>query len=91
MTLKTTIYTFKNKKPVFFDLKRFYKVKNQKEMDKVVNNLMNLNIDAVSSPCPEDIVFPAVLELQSGFSLSLKNVNKKRLRKEIKKLKKIVN
>jgi hypothetical protein len=89
MKLETTVYSFKNRKPVFYKLQRFYKVKNEKKLDKLINELLDLDIDAVASPCPEDLIFPCVLEMQSGFSLSLKQVDKTLLKKEVKKLKEL--
>lgn len=90
MKLTSTIYSFKNRKPVFFDLKRFHKVKNPKQLDKLINKLLDLSIDAVLSPSPENISFPAILEMQSGFGLKLKVVDQKEIKKEIENLKKLV-
>lgn len=88
--MTTIIYSFKNKKPVFFELQRFYKVKNAKKLDKLIDKLLDLEIDAVGSPMPEDLSFPCVLELQSGFSLNLKPVNIKNIKQNIKNLKRLI-
>lgn len=90
MKLKTTVYTFKNKKPVFYEVQRFYKVKNESDLDKLINQLLDLNIDAVSSPCYENLNFPCILEMQSGFSLKLKEINYKKIEKECTELKKLL-
>jgi hypothetical protein len=88
--MKTTIYTYKNKKPVFFDLPRFYKIKSAKQYENLIQKL--LDIDAVTSPhSPDEVeIYPIYLELRSGFAPSLDEVTKKHIQKQIKKLKKLV-
>jgi hypothetical protein len=88
--LKTNIYTYKNKKPVFYELQRFYKVKTKDQLSVLIEELLNLDIDAVITPSEEDLQFPAVLELKAGFGLTLEEVRVKKIKREIGYLKSLV-
>lgn len=68
--MKTTVYTYVNRKVVLVEKPRFYFLKDKAEFDAVVDDL--IEIDAVSSPA--DLTFPCILELRKGFSISLKEV-----------------
>lgn len=90
--MKTVIYTYVNRKPKFFTLDRFYVIKNKKQYNQLIETL--LDIDAVSSPHDpntDTVSYPIVLELSSGFAPNLSEVSKKTVKKEAKKLQKIIN
>jgi hypothetical protein len=80
--MKTVIYSFENKKPKFFELDRYYYIKTQKQLDKLIDKL--LDIDAVCTPAA--LTFPVVLELKSGFAPTLVRVSHKALVKEHKRV-----
>lgn len=88
--MNTIIYTYKNKKPVFFELPRFYKINSAKEYDKLIERLFY--IDAVFSPySPEEVkTYPIYLELQAGFSPSLEEVSENHIREQIKAANKLL-
>lgn len=88
--MTTIIYSFKNKKPVFYELPRFYKVKSKIELDNLIYKLLDKNIDAVASPCNEDIKYPQFLELEAGFALSLKLTSKDKIKELINKAKELI-
>lgn len=78
--MKTTIYTYRNKKVVLITRPRFYVVRNQKELDEVIDGLMD--VDAVISPVGE-VPFPAVIELESGFGPNLLLSTKRQMKKAL--------
>jgi hypothetical protein len=80
--MKTIIYTFLNKKPIFFEKDRFYIIKNKKQYIDLIDLLMY--IDAVStphSPHEDKIKYPIILELQYGFTPKLILSSDKELKK----------
>ena len=89
--MKTIIYTYRNRKPVFFELDRYYLLKTGNEYTALVDML--LDIDAVSVPFfPEDrIKFPVLLELKPGFAPHLILANPKNMKREELKSKSLRN
>lgn len=96
--MKSTIVTYRNKKPYSVQVDKFHVVKNKKELNELIEKL--LDIDAVSSPYfPKDevIPFPLYLEVVNNDFPSLILVEKevivqaiKKQEKEIKKLKELL-
>jgi hypothetical protein len=84
--MKTIIYTYANMKPVFFELDRYYYIKSEKQLDLLIDKLMD--IDAVTSPT--ELKFPVMLELKSGFSPNLVVADKKAMKSQLVKLQKLV-
>jgi len=91
--MKTTFYTYRNQKLHLVEKDRFYLVKNKKELDLLIEEL--LHYDAVTTPYDQDPKFPMLLELQSGFAPVLKYVDnayvQKVLKKEINRSKLLLN
>lgn len=86
--MKSVVWTYNdNKKPIVYELDRYYFVKNQRQFDKLVDKL--LDIDAVFSPA--DLSYPVILELESGFSITLKKVKEKDLEKSANKTMHLLN
>lgn len=86
--MKTIVYTYQDQKPVFFELNRFYKISSKREVDRLINSL--LNIDAVFTPASIGKKFPIFLELKPGFACDLKLTNKKQILREIKRAKAVL-
>lgn len=60
--LKSVVWSYKDSKPIFLEKDRFYIVRSEKELDKLIESLMDL--DAVTSPdLPKDVKYPIYLEL----------------------------
>jgi len=84
--MKSYVWTYRNKRPVGKEFKRFYVIKNEKQLDDLIEKF--LDIDAVTIPA--GLKFPVVLELENGFAPSVKEVNLKKLSKELKELQTLV-
>lgn len=84
--MKSYVWTYRNKKPIGAEFERYYYVKNQDELDEIIEEF--LYIDAVTTP--SDLEFPVILELENGFAPSFVEVSKEALGKELKKLQKLV-
>jgi len=84
--VKTVIYTFENFKPVIFEFDRYHFVRDKKALNKLIEKF--LSIDAVTTP--DELTFPVVLELESGFAPTFRIANKRSLRKQAKNLKKLI-
>lgn len=82
--MKTTVYSYRNKKVVLFNCDSFYLINNKKEYDKVVDNLMT--IDAVT--VPYDLTFPCVLKLKPGFTPTLVKSSLDEFKKQLSEEKK---
>ena len=86
--MKTIIYTFRDHKPVFFKLDRFYYLKSKPELDKLIGSL--LEIDAVSTTFGDEVRFPVVVELVEGFTPILRLIDGNKVKKELSALKRIL-
>ena len=85
--MKTIVYTYENTKPVFYELKRYYYLKNKAQLAKLIDKL--LEIDAVFHP--ENLKFPVILELKAGFTPTLVKADLKAMKREQKTLKALRN
>lgn len=81
--MKTTIYTYRNEKVVLLEADKYYYVENKKQLDEVIDNL--IQIDAVSSP--SRISYPCILKLKSGFGCELELADKYDVQRDLAKLK----
>ncbi len=81
--LKSTVWTYRNKKQVFINADRFYVANSKKELDKIIYSLTD--IDAVTHPTlPDDVKYPIYLELENlSFGPSLTWVEKSVVQKAI--------
>jgi hypothetical protein len=85
--MKTIIYSYENFKPVFYTLDRYYYIKNQRQLDNLIEKL--LDIDAVFHPF--EIKFPVILELRDGFGPELKIASRAKMKKELNKMQALLN
>ena len=85
--MKSLIWTFVKRKPQAFLVDRYHYIKNQDELDDLVEEL--LDIDAVSTPV--DLTFPVMLEVENGFAPSLIKADVIKMRRELNKLQKMVD
>lgn len=83
--MKTIIYTYIDYKPIFFELDRYYHIKNEKQLNLLIDKL--LDIDAVSTPIK--LTFPVMLELKSGFAPRLIIADKRAIKSQLNKLQKL--
>lgn len=91
--MKVNVWSYRNKKQVFFEKDRFYVVKSHDHLNEIIFKLMD--IDAVSSTeLPKDVKFPVYFELENlSFGPTLvwveKKVVLKAIEQEQKSLKKL--
>jgi hypothetical protein len=87
--MKTIIYTYKNFRPVFFELDRYYLLRTEAEYDVLIDKL--LDIDAVTTPdWPKGVIpFPVILELKAGFTPRLVQANLKKMKSQQQELKRL--
>lgn len=81
--MKTTVWTYRNKRVVLFEKDKFYFLKSKKDLDSLIEDL--LDIDAVSHNVEDTDSYPMVLKLKAGFSPQLKKVSLKEYKKELVK------
>jgi hypothetical protein len=85
--MKSYVWTYnKNKKPVGKEYNRYYLIKNEKQLEDLIEKF--IEIDAVITPAT--LTFPVVLELVSGFAPQFKIANKTAIKKELNKLQKML-
>jgi len=86
--LKSVVWSYKNKQQFFVQKDRFYVINSHKELDKLIDSLMD--IDAVTSfDLPQDVKFPIYVELENlSFGPSLIWVEKAVVQKAIDKAQK---
>lgn len=85
--MKTIIYSYKDRKPFFLKLDRFYRVNTKKQLSKLIERF--LEIDAVCTPA--NLKLPCILELQSGFSITFTLANLPALQKELEQASKLIS
>lgn len=81
--LKSTVWTYRDKKKVFIQVDRFYVANSKKELDNIIFALTD--IDAVTHPTlPDNVEYPIYLELENlSFGPSLTWVEKSVVQKAI--------
>lgn len=71
--MKTSVYTYKNKKIRLITLPKFYLLESKQEYKALIDKL--LDIDAVFSPAK--LTYPAVVRIKQGFGVELEPVRMK--------------
>ena len=85
--MNTTIYTFRNKKVVLINEKRFYLLKSWQEFSDLVDKFLKVDMVVTPFDIQRDSKFPIYLELKSGFGVTFHHANKKSIKEALKKSK----